>query len=101
MKRLIGNHFTVGPSAHPNWVRGRCTQERDGEATLSRRAGHSLWNPLQRRLREAGIPISASRVAELAQTTYEMICTSPNAPQRRRLLLPMDDEQRQVYKLQD
>jgi uncharacterized protein with von Willebrand factor type A (vWA) domain len=56
---------------------------------------------LQRRLREAGIPISASRVAELAQTTYEMICTSPNAPQRRRLLLPMDDEQRQVYKLQD
>jgi hypothetical protein len=71
--------------------------ERDGEAMLSRGAGRLLGKALQRRLREAGIPISPSRVAELTQAMYERSLTLPNDPQRRRLLLRMDDEQRQVY----
>ena len=43
--------------------------------------------------------MSPSRVSELTQTMYEMSFTLPNDPQRRRILLQMDDEQRQVYEL--
>jgi uncharacterized protein with von Willebrand factor type A (vWA) domain len=56
---------------------------------------------LEHRLREAGISISPSRVAELTQAMYERSLTLPNDSQRRSMLLPMDDEQRQVYKLPD
>jgi hypothetical protein len=77
----------------PNWG-----ARREGECVFYS-AGHSLGKELERRLGEAGVPISPSRVAEPMQTTYEMRCTLPNAPQRHRLLLPMDDKQRQAYEL--
>lgn len=60
---------------------------------------YTIYKELERRLAEAGIPITPARVAELTQTMYEMSFTLPNDPHRRRILLQMDDEQRQVYEL--
>ena len=60
---------------------------------------YTIYKELERRLRKAGIPISPTRVAELTQTMYEMSFTLPDDPHRRRILLQMDEEQRQVYEL--
>jgi hypothetical protein len=60
---------------------------------------YTIYKELERRLREAAIPISPARVAELTQTMYEMSFTLPDDPQRRRILLQMDDQQRQIYDL--
>jgi transposase len=60
---------------------------------------YTIYKELERRLREANIPISPARVAELTQTMYEMSFTLPDDPHRRRILLQMDDQQRQVYAL--
>ena len=60
---------------------------------------YTIYKELERRLREASIHISPSRVTELTQTMYEISFTLPNDPHRRRILLQMDDEQRQVYEL--
>jgi len=60
---------------------------------------YTIYKELERRLVEAGIPISPARIAELTQTMYEMSFTLPNDPQRRHILLQMDDDQRQVYEL--
>ncbi len=60
---------------------------------------YTIYKELERRLRQANIPISPSRAAELTQTMYEMSFTLPNDPQRHHILLQMNDEQRQVYEL--
>lgn len=60
---------------------------------------YAIYKELERRLKEAGISTSPARVAELTQTMYEMRFTLPRDPRPRRLLLRMDDEQRQIYEL--
>jgi hypothetical protein len=60
---------------------------------------YTIYKELERRLREAGLPMTPSRAAELTQTMYEMSFTLPNDPELRRILLQMDDEQQQLYKL--
>lgn len=60
---------------------------------------YTIYKELERRLREAGLPMTPGRAAELTQTMYEMSFTLPNDPERRRILLQMDNEQRQLYEL--
>ena len=60
---------------------------------------YTIYKELERRLGEAGIPMSPSRAIELTQTMYEMTFTLPNDPNPRRLLLQMDDQQRLLHKL--
>lgn len=60
---------------------------------------YTIYKELERRLYEAGTPMSPKRVAELTQTMYEMSFQLPNDPQLRRILLQMDDKQQQVYNL--
>jgi len=60
---------------------------------------YTIYKELERRLYEAGTPMSPKRAAELTQTMYEMSFQLPNDPQLQRILLQMDDEQQQVYNL--
>lgn len=60
---------------------------------------YTIYKELERLLAEADIPITPARVAELTQTMYEMSFTLPDDPQPRRILLKMDEEQRQAYEL--
>lgn len=60
---------------------------------------YAIYKELERRLKDAKIPISPKRAAELTQTMYEMSFRLPKDPQIHRTLLQMDDEQRQVYDL--
>jgi len=60
---------------------------------------YTIYKELERRLKKADIPISPKRVAELTQTMYEMSFKLPTDPQLHRILLQMDDEQRQIYNL--
>lgn len=60
---------------------------------------YTICKELERRLKEAGIPISPKRAAELTQTMYEMTFRLPTDPKEQRVLLQMDDEQRQLYDL--
>jgi transposase len=62
---------------------------------------YTICKELERRLKEAGIPISPKRAAELTQTMYEMTFRLPTDPKEQRVLLQMDDEQRQLYDLVD
>jgi hypothetical protein len=64
---------------------------------FKRHEARSLGKELERRLWDADTLITPSRVAELTHTMYEMSFTSPNDPQRRRILLPMNGEQRKAY----
>lgn len=54
---------------------------------------------MERLLKEANLPMSPKRAAELTQTMYEMQFRLPADLQDRRVLLKMDDEQRQLYEL--
>jgi len=60
---------------------------------------YTIYKELERRLKEAAVPISPKRAAELTQTMYEISFRLPSDPQLHRTLLQMDDEQRQVYDL--
>lgn len=60
---------------------------------------YAIYKELERLLKEAGIPISPKRAAELTQTMYEITFRLPTDPQLHRVLLQMDDEQRQLYDL--
>jgi hypothetical protein len=60
---------------------------------------YAICKELERRLTQAGIPISAKRAAELTQTMYEISFKLPSDPKIHRVLLQMDDEQRQLYNL--
>ena len=60
---------------------------------------YAICKELERRLNLAGIPFSPKRAAELTQTMYEISFALPNDPQQHRVLLQMDDEQRQLYEL--
>ena len=60
---------------------------------------YTIYKELERRLNEAGIPISPRRAAELTQTMYEISFKLPTAPEVHRVLLQMDEEQRQLYDL--
>lgn len=60
---------------------------------------YTIYKELERRLKEAGVPISPKRAAELTQTMYEISFRLPTDPQLHRTLLQMDDEQRQLYDL--
>jgi transposase len=60
---------------------------------------YTIYKELERRLSEADISISPRRTAELTQNMYEVSFKLPTDPQLQRILLQMDDEQRQLYKL--
>lgn len=60
---------------------------------------YTIYKELERRLKEADIPISPRRAAELTQNMYEVSFKLPTDPQLQRILLQMDDEQRQLYNL--
>jgi transposase len=60
---------------------------------------YTICKELERRLNQAGIPISPKRAAELTQTMYEIGFNLPTAPGKHQVLLQMDDEQRQLYNL--
>jgi len=60
---------------------------------------YTIYKELERRLHEAGIPISPKRAAELTQTMYELSFRLPSDPRPHRVLLQMDEEQRQLYNL--
>jgi transposase len=60
---------------------------------------YTIYKELERRLKEAGIPISPKRAAELTQTMYEITFRLPTDPEEQRVLLQMDDEQCQIYDL--
>jgi transposase len=60
---------------------------------------YTIYKELERRLKEAGLAISPKRAAELTQTMYEISFRLPSDPHFHRVLLQMDDEQRQVYDL--
>lgn len=60
---------------------------------------YTIYKELERRLHEANIPISPKRAAELTQTMYELSFRLPGDPHPHRVLLQMDDEQRQLYNL--
>jgi hypothetical protein len=60
---------------------------------------YAIHKDLERRLHLAGIPISPQRAADLTQTMYQITFRLPNDPEPRRMLLQMDDEQRQIYDL--
>ena len=60
---------------------------------------YTIYKELERRLPEAGMPMSPRRAAELTQTMYEMAFNLPDDPAVRRVLLRMDPEQQQVYDL--
>lgn len=60
---------------------------------------YTIYKELERRLKEAEIPISPKRSAELSQTTYEISFKLPTDPIVHRVLLQMDEEQRQLYNL--
>jgi hypothetical protein len=60
---------------------------------------YTIYKELERRLKEADIPISPRRAAELTQNMYEASFKLPTDPQLHRILLQMDDEQRQLYNL--
>ena len=60
---------------------------------------YTIYKELERRLKEAGVPISPKRAADLTQTMYEISFRLPTDPHIHRALLQMDDEQRQLYDL--
>ena len=60
---------------------------------------YTICKELERRLKAAGIALSPRRAAELTQTMYEIRFRLPNDPQEQRVLLQMDEEQRQFYQL--
>ena len=60
---------------------------------------YAICKELERRLNQAGLPLSPKRAAELTQTMYEISFALPNDPQQHRVLLQMDEEQRQLYEL--
>jgi transposase len=60
---------------------------------------YSIYKELERRLKEADIPISTRRAAELTQNMYEVSFKLPTDPHLHRILLKMDDEQCQLYNL--
>lgn len=60
---------------------------------------YTICKELERRLHEAGIAMSPQRAAELTQTMYEMTFSLPTDPKEHRVLLRMDEEQRQLYDL--
>ena len=60
---------------------------------------YTIYKELERRLAEAKLPISPKRVAELTQTMYEISFRLPSDPQDHRMLLQMDEEERQIYDL--
>ncbi len=60
---------------------------------------YAIYKELERRLHQAGIPMSPKRAAELTQTMYEMSFRLPNDPQQQHILLQMDAEQQQLYDL--
>jgi len=60
---------------------------------------YTIYKELERRLKEADIHISPRRAAELTQNMYEVSFKLPTDPQLQRILLQMDDEQRQLYYL--
>ena len=60
---------------------------------------YTIYKELERRLTQANSPISPARAIELTQTMYEMSFRLPSDPKEHRLLLQMDEEQRQIYNL--
>lgn len=60
---------------------------------------YTIYKELERRLKDAGIPISPQRAAELTQTMYEMTFRYPDDPENQRMLLQMDPAQQQLYNL--
>ena len=60
---------------------------------------YTLHKELERRLADAGLPVSPKRAIELPQTMYEMTFRLPNDPQDRSILLKMDPEQQALYDL--
>ena len=60
---------------------------------------YTIYKELERRLKEAGINLSPKRAAELTQTMYEMRFRLPDDPNEQKILLQMDNEQQQLYKL--
>ena len=60
---------------------------------------YTIYKELERRLKEADVPISPKRAAELTKTMYEISFKLPTDPQLHRVLLQMDDEQCQLYNL--
>lgn len=60
---------------------------------------YTIFKELERRLKEANIAISPNRAAELTQTMYEISFNLPTDPNLHRVLLQMDQEQRQLYNL--
>ena len=60
---------------------------------------YTIYKELERRLKDADVPISPKRAAELTQNMYEVSFKLPIDPQLHRILLQMDDEQRQLYNL--
>jgi len=60
---------------------------------------YAIYKELERRLKEAGAPISPKRAAELTQTMYEIRFRLPADPHEHRTLLRMDDDQRRLYDL--
>jgi hypothetical protein len=60
---------------------------------------YTIYKELERRLKDAGIPISPKRAAELTQTMYEISFKLPTDPEIYRVLLQMDEEQRRLYEL--
>jgi transposase len=60
---------------------------------------YTVHKELERRLADAGVPMSPRRAIELTQTMYEMTFRLPNDPQDRSILLKMDPEQQALYDL--
>jgi transposase len=60
---------------------------------------YTIYKELERRLKEADIPISPKRAAELTQNMYEISFKLPTDPQLYQVLLKMNDEQRKLYNL--
>ena len=60
---------------------------------------YTIYKELERRLKDADVPISPKRAADLTQTMYEISFRLPTDPQLHRVLLQMDKEQRQLYDL--
>jgi len=60
---------------------------------------YTIYKELERCLNESKIPISPKRASELTQTMYELSFRLPSDPQDHRVLLQMDEEQRQLHDL--
>lgn len=60
---------------------------------------YAIYKELERRLKGASVAISPQRAAELTQTMYEIQFRLPADPHEHRILLQMDDDQRQLYDL--